>query len=1109
MLSAMLGQFNSVNFMRFTRPFAMLASILIASAGMAQQPTSTALAISSGGASVSTVKQGTLITLTATVTAGGVPVTTPGQVEFCVAAAPPLRCTDIRVLATVQLLPSGTATYKFYPGPGTHTYEAIFLGTHLAAGSTSPTQQLDVTPYVPTTTFVSATGTGADYTLTATVVGTGGISPPTGSFTFTDESNSNYVLGSAPAVPASLGSSTSFVNLPLDLTTIAAASLNATDFNGDGYPDLLWTWGCTTTLGVNGGGINLWLGNGDGTFTPVSPIQTQISLPGLCYASVPVADFNMDGKPDFVAATLTEVSVDPASNSAGSLNVFLGNGDGTFKALPPMPDVVNANYGAPFAVGDFNNDGIPDLVVVTSLGSESTLQFGMGTGLTTLLGNGDGTFTVGPQTLTGQMTYLETVGDFNNDGILDLIVYNIETQTTNVMLGKGDGTFTTPGIVIPSGGLAADFNGDGILDLISSTGNYPNIVVTYLQGNGDGSFAAPVTISSGVWQPIAIVDMNQDGKPDIVAYGGYGNQVGVLFGNGDGTFTAPAPYPVLGNAASGLNGPEFVAVADFNGDGLPDMAFNVGTIVGGVFDILLSEHNPQISTAVLTTPLVGSTDHTVEASYPGDAQYRPSSDTISLLAAQVPTTLTLAASPAGSNYGQPVTLTATISPSTPQQDHVPTGTVTFSNGSTVVGTSPVSNGAATFTTSLLPTGTASITAAYSGDTNFTASTSASTSVTVTGYGSTTGLTVTPNPASVGQTVTLSAAVAPVGAGYSSGPTGTVSFYDGAKQIGQVALDASGHAVFATSALAIGSHVLTASYSGDAAYYASSSAATTLVVNILADATALTVSPNPAGLGQPVTLSAEVAGTGFGSATTPSGTITFYDGGAALATGALDATGHAVYTTSALTLGTHSLTAVYSGSAVFAGSTSVAVAEIVVKADFSIALSSPTITLQTYQHTTTTVTLASLGNFTDNLAVSCGDLPAYVTCIFTPNPATLAGNSTATVSFYLDTDSILGGDGLNGPVHGSRRLPPLTIGLALLFLPLGLMQATGKRRRRQMPQLMLTVSVIALIVSLGGCGTSQITPVPSAAPGTYTIPITATGATSGATHTAQLELIVQP
>src|SRR6185312_15259120 len=215
---------------------------------------------------------------------------------------------------------------------------------------------------------------------------------------------------------------------------------------------------------------------------------------------------------------------------------------------------------------------------------------------------------------------------------------------------------------------------------------------------------------------------NGDGQADIAVSGlDTSPQLTVLLGNGNATFAVPQVFPYSIPVVP-------VASADFNGDGVTDIAASVltTTTVGdiqGQISVLLSGLASS-STAAITVngiSIVGTGPHRIDATYSGDSTDKPSSGSLSLTAQPVQTTLTFSAAPANGGFGQPVTLTAAIAPNTPQQEHLPTGTVTFSIGSTTVGTATVANGAATLTSTTLPIGTDNITATYSGDANFASS----------------------------------------------------------------------------------------------------------------------------------------------------------------------------------------------------------------------------------------------------------------------------------------------------------------------------------------------------------------------------------------------------
>jgi uncharacterized repeat protein (TIGR01451 family) len=285
------------------------------------------------------------------------------------------------------------------------------------------------------------------------------------------------------------------------------------------------------------------------------------------------------------------------------------------------------------------------------------------------------------------------------------------------------------------------------------------------------------------------------------------------------------------------------------------------------------------------------------------------------------TTLTSSVNP--STFGQSVTFTATVAKS--GGSGTPTGTVTFKDGATTLGTVPLSGATASFTTSSLAVGNHSITATYNGDGSFSPSTSPALTQTVNPAGATTATTTTlassVNPSNTGQPVTFTATVAPTsGAGT---PTGNVTFTDGATALGTGTLS-GGQATFTTSSLSAGNHTITATYNGDANFSPSTSPPLTQAVNQPATTTTtLASSVNPSNVGQAVTFTATVTS----SAGTPSGTVTFKDGATVIGTATL-AAGAAAFTTSSLTLGTHTITATYGGTAGFAVSTSPAMTQTV-------------------------------------------------------------------------------------------------------------------------------------------------------------------------------------
>jgi len=530
------------------------------------------------------------------------------------------------------------------------------------------------------------------------------------------------------------------------------------DFNGDGIPDLV-----VANSGSNS--VTILLGDGAGHFTPTG----NTSPTGTNPDAITAADFNGDG--------VTDLAV--VNSGDGTITILIGDGTGTFTPTHTNPPVGKASFSdTGIATGDFNGDGIPDLAVANA-----------SSGLTILLGNGDGTFVAAASPVSSATPVSIAVGDFNGDGIPDLATANSGSNNVTVLLGKGDGTFTP-------------------------------------------TSASPATGSTP--ESIVVADLNGDGNADLAVTNINSNSVTVLLGDGKGNFTSAATSPSTGTE------PRSIAIGDFNGDGIQDLA--VANWVGSVsVTVLLSETQSTTATATGISP-VGTGTHQVDASYGGDTNYSSStSGTTGLTAQLLPPRMTLAASSTSVNAGAQVTFTATVGGNTAPPKAVrahpprpmasstpaPTGTVNFLNGTTSLGVGTLnSSGVATLATTKLPAGKDSITASYAGDGRYSPTTSSAVVVSVIANPApTVGLSSSAISATYGTSVTFTFTAT----GSGTVPTGTVTFLDGTTQLGTKSLNGGGVATYSTSTLKAGTHSITASYPGDSHYGAVTSTVVTQTI----------------------------------------------------------------------------------------------------------------------------------------------------------------------------------------------------------------------------------------------------------------------------------------
>ena len=726
------------------------------------------------------------------------------------------------------------------------------------------------------------------------------------------------------------------------------------DVNGDGIPDIV----------QNNGLMNVWIGNGDGTFNLPVNGDSYIDDSGS-FQSLVVADFNGDGNLDIAQL----------GGDYKQVSLFDGNGKGGFQGAPALSSTTDG-FSAPGELyletaGDIVGNGLTDPLFVDQTGAAPYIVSG--------LSDGKGGFkyvTALAATADPTLVYIQPVSaDFNGDGKQDLLIVDGALGNgLSVALSNGDGTFQNPvSLAMPSldcelnYAATGDLNGDGHVDIVvtyagdAACGGSDGTASGYFValGKGDGTFGTPVFTASGnELYSATIADMNMDGSPDLILvddpFDGAGNfGVDLLTGNGDGTFSTGTS--ILSDSIVSE-----VVAGDFNQDGTPDLIlFSEGTqTVAGFGDVETA--------GIVLMP--GNGDGTFGDSsqlatgnfFLNGTLVDVNSDGIpDIVAALYLTTgqpntyygLSTLLGTGGGAFAEPVNSLESLDSSLPFP-----GNFLNDNSTGVVASTPAG------------------TALYLGQGG-------------------TAISLSSSAASIafGQTETLTASLTPTLSGRLS-PTGTVAFYDGTTWLGSVAVSGS-TAVYSASALAVGSHSITAVYSGDNNYNPNTSAATSVAVTTLAPA-------------------------------------------------------------------------------------------------FTLAASSGSVNVTVGQQAVTTLTLSANATFSGSVSLTCAGLPTNASCTVNPAQVTLAGGSSAEATVIFGTTT--------SAANKQPQFVPFSGYVGGLSMA-GLFCCFAFRRlnRRVFSMLALLFTVFAVA---GLCGCNNGNGVNTVSKGTYTATITATP--SGSTAAAQ-------
>ena len=721
-------------------------------------------------------------------------------------------------------------------------------------------------------------------------------------------------------------------------------ALATADVNKDGNMDVVVANHDSNTISV-------LLGNGDGTFQPQSVLST-----GTAPTGIAVGDFNNDGAVDIAVS----------NNGDNTVTIFLNNGTGTLAALPTT--VPTGALPSGIVAGDFNCDGKLDLAV-TNL-DEFTVYV--------LLGDGTGAFPAHVSGNVGNTPVAIAAGDFNGDGLPDLVAVNsggaqgasifviARSESVNANVTPAPGTHnvlasyaadtaripsqstTVPLVVLTTTATTLTANPANS----SVFGQSVTFTATVAPPPGSGpAFGTVSFVNNPVGGPVTLNTANVDATgtatftTSTLAVASY-SLTAVYSGNADSAASTSAltPYTVAKantstSVTSSLNpsvsgqGVTFTATVSAlaPGAGIPSglvtflvngSSVGTGTLSAGV--------------AILITPNVPVGSQTITTSYSGDNSFNSSNGSLTgnpQVVNPANTTLSLTSSVNPSVFGQLITFSANVSVVAPGGGGPSSGTVTFFDNGTMIGSGALGDGPATFSISTLAVGNHPITATFGGNASYNGSTGTLTGTpqVVSKANTTIVLATSASPSTFGQSITLTATISPQ---FSGSPNGTVTFKTGSTVIGSPVAVSGGTAALMTTALPSGTQNLTAVYSGDTNFNASTSAPVSFTVNPATSTTVLTTSASPSTFGASVTLTATITPIPTGALL---GTVNFFNGATNIGSGNVSASGVATLSTAALPVGVLSLTAVYSGNANFATSTSAAVSFTVNKAATTTAL----------------------------------------------------------------------------------------------------------------------------------------------------------------------------
>jgi len=955
------------------------------------------------------------------------------------------------------------------------------------------------------------------------------------------DGDADVVLVHANSIDVFIGDGTgkfsSGVNYPTSVSNPVAVGL--LDSNGDSFLDVVIASGTSDTTGQSP--VNTFLGDGTGVLgAPITAHYNGTMTSGI------FADLNANGYPDLISATqvffgtaggfqpplnLTNqpsVCTFPYGTAAGSLTVADVNGDGKLDVVTAdcangtITTFLNQGNGS-FSAGistwasylpssvtiaDVNGDGKPDAIVADYYSSD----------IFVLLGNQDGTFAAAPigYPPAGYIWSAPLVADFNSDGLPDILIPSglpAEWESLVLLTGLGDGGFVAPHDYFFAGGASAtaadawgvataDLNGDGLPDfVVGNIASDPNVGVTVFLSNASNpntSLQLGVNYGSGGnLEFVALADIDGDGNPDIIGSNtipGSAGELQIFLGHGDGTFaTVPIKVPVVSGSGVGQ-----LLVRDFDGDGKPDVAVVDTCTLASAQSLLCNLW------VLLNRSTAGTPTFTTPASYP-----------INSLGWEI------AAADLGNGH---LDLVVTQTESTTVSILLGDGTGHFLSqpdldlgsfypvGLTLAQLNPAGHIDLVVSVDDTNAGMGIAVASGNGDGTFQAP------VLYPATSNTSGAN-TPFPADVRvadlngdgvlDIVYANAGDGMVGVLYGTGQWGSgqspfyepVEFPTNGFPLTLLLVDVNGDGALDAVTNGVGYSGVTTLLNTGANQLTLSPGGVTLSNRFKSARSAM-----PHAAPGSYTFTATVGPLrlpGAPPSATPSGTVTFRDGSTQLGVVEVSA-GSATITPTLSAPGTHILTATYSGDDNYIGKTQASLIQTIdAPASAYLLSANPSSAILTPgQSAQFVITATPNPSSTDTVTFSCGELPAGISCSFSPSSLMLNGTDPQSSTLTLSV----------APNFVASRVPghaPISGGsmVGMTFTMVGCVLIVGLRQR-VLARLTPVLALIALATMLAATGCSS-TPANSAARTPMTVRVMASSLGKGGAHELNLTITIHP